>query len=270
MRRMPTLFIPHGGGPCFFMDWKPSDTWDNMANYLRRIQSDIGQKPKAIVVISGHWEEPVITIQDNAAPSLLFDYYGFPDNTYLLEYPAAGSPQLTSRIQGLLIESGIDSDTDTERGFDHGVFVPLKVAFPDSDIPIVQMSLRADLDPGAHIATGKALEPLRDEGVLILGSGMTYHNMQVMMRNMQSGGGLEPGAQEFDHWLTEAVTDPDYNKRNQKLTAWEKAPSAGEAHPKGEHLLPLHVIAGAAGSDTGKKMLEDQVLGAVESAFQFG
>jgi len=270
MSKMPTLFIPHGGGPCFFMDWNPPDAWDNIANYLRRVPSEIGQKPKAMVVISGHWEETAITIQNNPAPPLLFDYYGFPDHTYELEYPAPGSPELSLRIKNLLTTGGIPANMDTKRGFDHGVFIPLKVAFPDADIPIVQLSLRADLDPATHIAIGEALQPLRDEGILIVGSGMTYHNMQTMMQNMQSGGGLAPGAEAFDQWLTEAVTDPDFRKRNEKLISWEQAPSARDAHPKEEHFMPLHVVAGAAGPDVGKKMLRDNVLGAIESAFQFG
>ena len=270
MSKMPTIFIPHGGGPCFFMDWNPPDTWNKMSDYLQRIPADVGQKPKAMVVISGHWEEPAVTVQTNPAPPLLFDYYGFPDHTYKLEYAAPGSPELALRLEGLLAESGIRTTTDSERGFDHGVFIPLKLAFPDADIPIVQISMRADLDPAFHITVGEALQPLRDEGVLILGSGLTYHNMQTMMRNIKAGGGEAPGAAAFDRWLTETVTAPDYRVRNRNLVNWEQAPSARDAHPREEHFIPLHVVAGAAGPDVGRKMLEDTVLGAAESAFQFG
>lgn len=270
MSRMPTMFIPHGGGPCFFMDWDPPDAWDNMAAYLRRLPEDLGRKPSAMVVISGHWEEPVFTVQTNPAPPLLFDYFGFPPHTYELEYAAPGSPELASRVGALLAEGGFQTNTDAERGFDHGVFIPLKLTFPEADIPIVQLSLRADLDPAAHIAAGEALQPLRDDGVLILGSGMTYHNMQTMMQNLRAGGGEAPGADTFDKWLTEAVTDPDHRERNRKLTQWVEAPCARDAHPREEHFVPLHVVAGAAGSDIGRKTLEDEVLGAIESAFQFG
>lgn len=270
MSKMPTLFIPHGGGPCFFMDWDPPEAWDRMAEYLRAVPDQIGQKPEAIVLLSGHWEEDVVTIQNNPAPPLLYDYYGFPESTYQIPYPAPGSPNLAEQISALLTKAGIVWKYDRERGFDHGVFIPLKVAFPDADIPIVQVSLRTDLDAAAHLELGKALQPLRDKSVLIVGSGMTYHNMQVMMRNMQSGGGVAPGAKIFDQWLTEAMTNPDYRERNKKLVDWARAPSARDAHPREEHFMPLHVVAGAAGSDIGKKMLEDTVLGAIESAFQFG
>ena len=271
MSKMPTLFMPHGGGPCFFMDWDPPDHWDEMANYLRGVPDDVGQTPRAIVVISGHWEERAVTVQNNPAPDLLFDYYGFPDSTYQLEYPAPGAPRVSERIVDLLAESGIESRQDSQRGFDHGVFIPLKVAFPEANIPVVQLSLRADLDPAGHIAIGRALEPLRDEGVLIAGSGLSYHNMNTMMRNMRGGGGAAvPGSKVFDDWLTAAVANPDPEARDRALIAWERAPAAREAHPREEHFLPLHVVAGAAGGDIGKKTYGGSVLGSIQSAYQFG
>jgi aromatic ring-opening dioxygenase catalytic subunit (LigB family) len=270
MKKMPTLFIPHGGGPCFFMDWTPADAWDNMADYLKGVPADIGVTPKAMLVISGHWEEQEITVQHNPAPPLLYDYSGFPEHTYKLEYNAPGSPELAMRVRSLLFDAGIKANMDTTRGFDHGVFIPLKVVFPNADIPIVQLSLRADLDPAAHIKVGKALQPLRDVGVLIVGSGMSYHNMQAFQENKHDDSISAPGSKEFDDWLTEAVTNPDFEARNTELINWAQAPSAREAHPREEHLLPLHVVAGAAGTDIGKKMLEDKVLGSIESAFQFG
>jgi len=252
------------------MDWDPANAWDVMAAYLRTIPALIGQKPKAMLVISGHWQEATVTVQTNPAPGMLFDYYGFPSHTYQLDYPAPGDPNLAARVQGLLENSKIRVQTNSERGFDHGVFIPLMVAFPAADIPIVQLSLRADLDPAAHIAMGEALQPLRDEGVLIVGSGMTYHNMQVMMRNKNSGSHSNRGGEEFDNWLTDTLTHPDTDRRKALLANWADAPSARNAHPIEEHLIPLHVVAGAAGSDVGKKTLEDTVLGVVESAFQFG
>jgi len=133
MSKMPTIYMPHGGGPCFFMDWNPPDAWDKQAAYLRGIPQAIGQKPKALLIISGHWEEPIITVQSNPAPELLFDYNGFPPHTYELKYPAPGDPKLASRVVGLLAENNIAAQTDTRRGFDHGVFVPLLLAFPDAD-----------------------------------------------------------------------------------------------------------------------------------------
>ena len=270
MSIMPTLFIPHGGGPCFFMEWDPRDTWDRMAAYLRGIPTDTGRRPDAIVLISGHWEEEFVTIQNNPSPPLLFDYYGFPESTYQIEYPAPGSIEYAERISVLLGQAGIASKFEAERGFDHGVFIPLKIAYPEADIPIVQVSLRVDLDPAAHFEIGEALQPLRNEGVLILGSGMTYHNMQTMMKNMRGSHDATRASELFDAWLTEVLTTIDPEARERALVEWERAPAARMAHPREEHLLPLHVVVGAAGPDKGRKMLQNTVLGAVQSAFQFG
>jgi len=270
MERMPTVFIPHGGGPCFFMDWNPPDTWNKQADYLRGLPEAIGQIPTSILIVSGHWEENIPTVQNGAAPELLFDYGGFPPHTYELTYPAPGNPILASRVADLLAAAGIETKSNDKRGYDHGVFIPLKVAFPDAEIPIVQLSLQADLDPASHIAMGKALQPLRDEGVLIIGSGNTYHNMGKMMRAMQSGGNGSVEGQGFDRWLTDAVCNPDPEMRDKMLTNWADAPGGLDAHPREEHLIPLHVVAGAAGLDIGVKTLEDNVLGAIESAYQFG
>ncbi|KAB2541481.1 aromatic ring-opening dioxygenase LigA [Salipiger aestuarii] len=270
MTRMPTLFIPHGGGPCFFMDWSPPDEWDRHRQYLRDLPATLPARPKALLVISGHWEEPAFTVQSNAAPPLLFDYGGFPPHTYELTWPAPGDPALSERVHDLIRAAGLPVAKDVTRGFDHGIFVPLKVAFPDADIPCVQLSLASDLDPERHIALGQALAPLRDEGVLILGSGNTYHNMGVLMQSLRAGPRGEVAGTEFDTWLTDAITNPDPDERNRRLARWSQAPGARNAHPRAEHLIPLHVVAGAAGADIGRKTLEDQVLGALESAFRFG
>ncbi len=269
-QRQPTMFIPHGGGPCFFMDWDPPGTWDRQRRFLEELPASLPETPRALLVISGHWEAPVFTVQTSPAPPLLFDYNGFPPHTYELTWPAPGDPALAERVRALLEGAGFETAGDPERGYDHGVFVPLKVAFPAADIPAVQLSLRADLDPKAHLAAGRALAPLRDEGVLILGSGNTYHNMAVMMRAMRGGGSGEARGQDFDRWLTEAATRADPAERDALLAEWDKAPGAREANPREEHLIPLHVAAGAALDDRGVKTLEDRVMGAVESAFRFG
>ena len=273
MSRLPTLFIPHGGGPCFFMDWDPPDTWERMAEYLRHVPEEVASRPKALVVISGHWEEDVVTIQNNAAPPLLYDYYGFPPNTYEIKFPAPGAPDVSARIAELLEASGIPWKYDRERGFDHGVFIPLKVAFPNADVPVVQVSLLASMDPAEHIKIGRALMPLREEGILIVGSGMTYHNMRTLMASMRGGANgkhADSGSERFDNWLDETLTKLPAEKRAQALAAWAEAPSARQAHPGEEHLLPLHVAVGAAGDDPGRCTLKDVVMGAVESAFHFG
>jgi len=255
------------------MKWDPPGTWDRMAGYLRQIPQDVGVHPKAIVLISGHWEEEVVTIQNHTSPPLLYDYFGFPAHTYEIKFPAPGAPVLSCRIAALLGEAGIDWKYDHARGFDHGVFIPLKVAFPEADVPVVQISLLASLDPSAHIRLGQALAPLRDEGVLIIGSGMSYHNMRTLMGGRRGGADSrlpEPGSQRFDEWLEEVLTQVAPENRIKELAAWDKAPAARDAHPREEHLLPLHVAVGAAGRDPGRKTLTDVVMGAVESAFRFG
>jgi len=272
MQKTPCLFIPHGGGPCFFMDWSPPQTWHHMRDFLCGLAQTLPAKPKAIVLISAHWEAPVFTIQNNDAPELLFDYGGFPAHTYQLTYPAAGSPTLAAQIADLLTRSGIAWAYDDQRGFDHGVFIPLKLVFPEADIPIVQVSLKTGLDPAEHLAMGEVLAPLREQGVLIMGSGMSYHNMHTLMRHMHSDTPAKTTAdsQGFDAWLTEVMTSNDLNKRQQALMNWQQAPHARSAHPREEHLLPLQVIAGVGCNDQGMKIFTDTVLGAVVSAFRLG
>lgn len=263
---LPTVFLPHGAGPCFFMDWPPPGTWDRMAGWLRGLIDEIGSRPKALIVVSAHWEAPAFTVNAQDRPGLLYDYSGFPPHTYELTWPAAGSPELARRICSLLASAGIDSAEDHERGLDHGVFIPLKLSLPQADIPVVQLSLRRGLDPAAHLALGRALAPLRDEGVLIVGSGMSFHNMQRFRRD---NAGVDADSVKFDGWLAETVGLPRV-PREQRLLDWADAPGGRAAHPREEHLLPLHVVAGAAGEDPGRKVFEDRVLGSVQSAYVFG
>ncbi|HKE46967.1 MAG TPA: class III extradiol ring-cleavage dioxygenase [Rhodanobacteraceae bacterium] len=267
--RLPTLFIPHGGGPCFFMDPPPNDphAWDAMAAYLRGIAAAVGAKPRAILVISAHWETARPTVTAAERPSLLFDYYGFPEHTYKLEYPAPGSPALAARVRELLAGAGIASDEDAARGYDHGVFVPFLLMYPDADIPVVQLSLRGDLDPAAHLAIGRALAPLRDEGVLIVGSGMSYHNLREFWSTRPD---VVEAAAAFDAWLAASVETPDPNARDAQLADWAQAPGARAAHPRSEHLVPLMVAAGAGGADRGRRTYRDRVFGKAVSGFRFG
>ena len=264
--RMPTLFVPHGAGPCFFMDWNPLDTWDRMAVFLKGVAGTLPQAPRAIVLVSGHWLEPAFSLTGLARPALIYDYSGFPAHTYELAYPAAGDPALASRIAGLLGEAGTQASVDPARGFDHGVFIPLKLMFPRADLPVVQLSLRRDLDPAAHLQAGRALAPLRDEGVLIVGSGMSFHNMRGY-------GDLRytPLSAQFDDWLTGAV-EADRARREALLRDWAGAPHARDSHPPGgeEHLLPLMVAAGAAADSAGRKVYSEEVMKTTLSAFRFG
>lgn len=262
---MPSVFLPHGAGPCFFMDWPPAGTWDAMAGWLRGLVDELRVMPKAIVVVSAHWEAPEFTINTQSSPGLLYDYSGFPEHTYRLSWPAPGSPELAARIGELLSNANISNTGDNARGLDHGVFIPMKLVFPEADVPVVQLSLRQGLDPAEHLLLGHALAPLRNEEVLIIGSGMSFHNMQ---RFRHDGRGIDADSVRFDHWLAETVALPRV-PREQRLVDWTHAPGARQSHPREEHLLPLHVIAGAGGDDIGKKVFEDHVLGSLQSAFVF-
>lgn len=263
--RMPTFFISHGGGPCFFMDWQPAHEWDALADYLRTLPSTLPQAPKALLVISAHWEEAVPTVTTAENPPLIFDYYGFPAHTYQLSWPASGSPTLAQHIQQLLSDAGIACNTDAQRGFDHGTFIPMLLSFPQADIPTVQLSIYQHLDPATHYALGKALAALRDQGVLIIGSGFSYHNM----RGYNTQAAIETSA-KFDDWLTKSVTLTDDAEREKQLTHWENAPEARSCHPRSEHLVPLFVAAGAAHDAQAKCDFKGQVLGVTTSCFRFG
>lgn len=263
--RQPALFLPHGGGPCFFMDWTwgPADTWHATQRFLEGIAATLPAPPRALLVISGHWEEPAFTASTAPKPDLIFDYSGFPEQTYRLTWPAPGDPALADRVHQLLQQAGLASATTAQRGFDHGVFVPLKVAFPAATIPVVTLSLASSLDPRLHLAAGRALAPLRDEGVLIIGSGMSFHNLR---------GYFSPEtpkrADAFDQWLTRAVESPSA-ERDQLLGNWREAPFSAFAHPREEHLIPLMVAAGAGGDAPGKRIFSDAPMGAAISAYRF-
>lgn len=264
--RMPTWFIPHGGGPCFFMEWSPKDEWAGMAKFLRDLPSTLPAAPSALLVISAHWQEPEATVLAAAAPNLLYDYYGFPPSTYELTYPARGQPELADRVSSMLAAAGLGGAKELKRGWDHGVFIPLKVAFPDARIPVVQVSLRNDLDAAGHVRLGRALAPLREEGVLIIGSGMSFHNMAGF--NDPRYGSI---SDQFDKWLTAAV-ESSAAERDEALANWERAPHARHVHPPRaeEHLLPLMVAAGAAGEDQGKHVYGEHVMGTQVSGYVFG
>jgi aromatic ring-opening dioxygenase catalytic subunit (LigB family) len=259
----PALYIPHGGGPCFFMD-DPHGMWTSMAAYLRGLPASLAERPKAILVVSGHWETRGFSFTGADNPPLLFDYYGFPQHTYELRYDAPGDPDLAKRAAGLLLDAGFHAGVDYERGWDHGVFVPLKVAFPDADVPVVEMSLDRSLDPAMHIAAGKALAPLRDEGVLIVGSGMSFHNLRVR------GPQAIASSTQWDEALTAAVTDPDPQARAARIAAWADLPNARFAHPREEHLLPLMVALGAGGDSVATRDHSSTVMGWAVSGYRFG
>jgi aromatic ring-opening dioxygenase catalytic subunit (LigB family) len=263
--RVPTFFIPHGGGPCFFMDWPGQPhMWDRMGDFLKNMHQTVGARPKAIVIISGHWIEDQFTVTSGEQPSLIYDYHGFPPHTYELTYPALGAPVLAQRIVDLLTVAGIPAGQDSQRGFDHGVFIPFKLIYPNADIPMVQLSMKKGLDPAEHLRAGQALQTLRDEGVLIVGSGMSFHNMRGY------NAAFTEASIRFDDWLTNALEAPTAEQRHALLTEWEKAPDARQTQPHPDHLLPLMVAAGAAGQDIGRKIFEDKVMDVIVSGYAFG
>ncbi|MBL6751592.1 MAG: dioxygenase [Nevskia sp.] len=263
----PTFFITHGGGPCFFMDWSPigpADSWNRLGEWLRALPATLPARPAAVVVVSAHWEAPLFSITADPRPELIFDYHGFPEHTYRLQYPAPGAPALAGEVRALLAGAGLAAAEVLGRGYDHGVFVPFKLVFPDADVPIVQLSLRADLGPAVHLQAGRALAPLRSRNVLIVGSGSSYHNL----RRFGAAGGA--ASEQFDAWLTATVTAADAAGREQGLAHWAEAPAARQAHPREEHLLPLMVAAGAAGTDRGERVFTDRIMGVRLSNYRFG
>jgi aromatic ring-opening dioxygenase catalytic subunit (LigB family) len=267
--KLPVFFIPHGGGPWHVINDSFGDPegYEELRKFLKTLGEKYSKKIKAVLVISGHWEEKVPTINFSENPNLLYDYYGFPEYTYHLTWPAHGDIKLAEKIEQLLTQNGFKTAREYNRGYDHGVFVPLTIAFPNPEIPVVQLSLIQGLDPQQHINMGKALEPLREEDVLIIGSGMSYHNIQSFFSNNPK---VKEISEEFDNWLNGTITNHNNQERETRLIDWHKAPGASFSHPRSEHLLPLFICAGAGNSDQAKQVYSDYLMGAKISAFAFG
>eukprot|EP00026_Physarum_polycephalum_P012575 Phypoly_transcript_12897.p1 GENE.Phypoly_transcript_12897~~Phypoly_transcript_12897.p1 ORF type:complete len:314 (+),score=50.31 Phypoly_transcript_12897:116-1057(+) len=257
--RLPVVFVSHGGGPSFFMDARPGDRFYDIskgsesAKALERLPKELGaEKPNAIVIVTAHWEgsHKVLVSGKSEYTKLLYDYGGFPDFTYKLEYKAPAQPQLAKRITELLNNKGLSSELDTTRNWDHGVFIPLKVMYPNADIPVVAVSILQSYDPEVHINIGKALAPLRDEGVLIIGSGYATHNFA----------GVPAANTKFINAASDIITNATPELREKSFLEWEKLPGARDAHRQEDHLMPLHVVIGAAGQDKGKTMYRKDTL----------
>jgi len=240
----PVLYLPHGGGPLPLLG---DPAHQEMISCLEHVVT-LFKKPSAIVVISAHWEKDRPTMTSGLQPSLIYDYNGFPKESYEIQYPAKGEPVLAQNIFDLLKRAGIEAEQDGTRGFDHGMFVPLKIMYPDADVPCVQLSLIETLDPLQHIRIGKALAELREQNILVIGSGLSFHNLKAFFsittdqgRNMN---------ESFERWLMHTCSDTgtgmDEKERVKQLSNWEAAPGARYCHPREEHLLPLHVCYGLA------------------------
>lgn len=255
------VYFSHGGGPLPILG-EPGHR--AMVDFMETLPARLG-RPEAIVVVSAHWEESEATVLAASAPSMFYDYYGFPEAAYSIDYPAPGHPDLADRIAGLLSGAGIPARTDPQRGFDHGLYIPLMLIYPQADIPAIQLSLIRGLDPAVHIALGRALSELQRENILVIGSGFSFHNMGAFIWD-----GTRPpdsANDAFQDWLVETCTGPlSRSQREQRLTGWESAPSARYCHPREEHLLPLHVCAGMADRPA-EVVFDDAILGKRAVAF---
>jgi len=240
--RRTVLYLSHGAGPMPLLD---DDGHKEMVENLKIIAAKI-EKPSAIILVSAHWEEASPTITLGATPSLIYDYYGFPKQAYEIQYPVPGEPNLARAVFSLLIDNGIEPILDDKRGFDHGLFVPLKIMYPKADVPCIQLSLVKSLDPSVHIKIGEALSGLEHETLLVIGSGFSFHNMNAFFAPATIE--TQSMNESFERWLIETCSDPklDEIERTNRLVNWENAPSARYCHPREEHLLPLHVCYGVA------------------------
>ncbi|MET3108274.1 aromatic ring-opening dioxygenase catalytic subunit (LigB family) [Oxalobacteraceae bacterium GrIS 1.18] len=266
MRNLPTYFVSHGGGPWPYMQDEFGTTYQQLKLALEDMPRQIGVTPKAILVISAHWQEDEFTLTSSPAPGMIYDYGGFPDYTYQISYPAPGSPELARQVQALLNNAGLKANLDEQRGFDHGMYSALFPIYPKADIPIVQLSLRKSLDPAVHIALGRAIAPLREQGILIIGSGLSFHNLRKF------GPAGQAASAAFDGWLQDTLLHAEPAKRVELLKSWSDAPMAREAHQYEEHLLPLMVAVGAAELDPATCVYhETSFFGSLTvSSFRFG
>ncbi|MBW4577244.1 MAG: dioxygenase [Aphanothece sp. CMT-3BRIN-NPC111] len=266
MPEFPTYFVSHGGGPWPYMKDQFGQMFDRLETSLQDIPRQLGATPKAVLMISGHWEEEDFTVSASPNPPMIYDYSGFPAHTYQVKYSAPGSPELAICVQSLIQGAGYSVYLDPKRGFDHGTFTVMYPMYPQAQIPVVQLSLKRGYDPKLHVEVGQALAPLRKEGVLIIGSGLSYHNL----RSFGSKGA--EASQQFDDWLQQTLVQSEPTQRVDKLIHWAKAPAARLAHPQEDHLLPLMVAVGAAQSEPGVCVYHDENLpgGIVSSSFRFG
>lgn len=265
MTRFPTFFISHGGGP---WPWIPAmrRQFVNLEASLKQMVADLPERPRAILSISGHWEDDSFAVMAHPNPPMVYDYYGFPEETYRITYPAPGAPaDLVARTRDLIAAAGLPTRLDTTQGYDHGTFAPLFIMYPEADVPVYQVSLRKGYTPEEHVALGRALAPLRDEGVVIVGSGLSYHNLRLF------GPGAKVPSEAFDAWLTEAL-DLAPEARTAAILDWEKAPYARVCHADEDHLAPLFPALGAAEGEAATVIYHDRGLmgGVTATSWRFG
>lgn len=265
MTTQPTiLYLPHGGGPLPLLG-DPAHA--DLTTFLQQWPQTVSA-PKEIVLISAHWEAQTPNITGCPNPTLVYDYGGFPPEAYEIQYPAPGSPALAARIDDALRGAGLSPVIDATRGYDHGMFVPLKLMYPQAQVPCVQVSLLASLDPAQHWALGEALSSAVNEHTLVIGSGLSFHNISVFRSTDPT---LISQAQQFDDWLVDTCTNEsiDANSRKQQMTNWTQAPAARICHPREEHLLPCHVCAGVANGKPARAVYRKPLHGKAVSALQW-
>ena len=265
MTTLPTYFISHGGGPWPWLDGPFRRQFDRLEESLRDLPRELAQPPKAILVVTGHWEAARFSVQGAGKPGMVYDYSGFPPHTYEVRYEAPGSPEVAQRVAELLQAAGIPVEVDAERGFDHGTFAPMAVMYPNADVPVVQLSIKHGYDPEEHLAVGRALRPLRDEGVLIVGSGLSWHNLRMF------GPAAKPHSEAFDAWLDGALA-ANASERTSRIKQWDSAPAARLAHPQEDHLVPLFVALGAAEDEKATRVYHERDFmgGVTASSYRFG
>lgn len=264
-QKIPTYFLSHGGGPWPWMLEGSGGAFDELNRSLQEIPRNLPSRPLALLVITAHWIERDFVVSSHPNPGMVYDYGGFPPHTYEIKYPAPGSPALAAEVHSLLEKAGLPCSVDGQRGFDHGTFTTAYPMFPKADVPVVQLSIQRGYSPESHWRVGRALAPLRSEGILILGSGLSYHNLAKF------GVKAKEASPVFDRWLC-GVMMAESERRRTKLMDWTKAPAAREAHPVEDHLIPLMVALGAAEDEPARIVYhEDAFLGGVAvSSFQIG
>ncbi|WP_421850856.1 DODA-type extradiol aromatic ring-opening family dioxygenase [Oricola sp.] len=243
MTAMPSVFVSHGGPNVVIEDTEARDYLSSLASLL--------PQPKAIVVMSAHFETDGPVVVSDPKPGMIYDFGGFQKELYEMVYPAPGDPELAGRVAGLLGGAGLSPRIMPERGYDHGTWNPLILAYPDADIPVVQVSVDPSRDAAYHYAVGAALAQLREEGVLLLGSGHITHNLRAIFGIMRGGEAVDPElagrVNAFTEWFAEQFAKGD---REAVLDWSNRAPYVADNHPTDEHLMPLFFAYGAGGADT--------------------
>ena len=264
--KQPVFFLSHGGGPWPWLDGPFREGFAWLEASLKALPAQLPEPPRAVLAVSGHWEEPEFTVSSAAQPGMVYDYSGFPEHTYHIRYAAPGDPALAARVRELAAAAGIAVGDDPARGFDHGTFSMMQPIRPEADLPVVSLSMKLGYDPAAHFALGRALAPLRDEGVVIMGSGLSYHNLRMFDARAAAP------SSRFDAWLRHTLLDLPPEERAAELMRWDTAPAARQAHPREDHLIPLMVALGAAGADPATCIYSQADLfgGITVSSWRFG